>query len=239
MKVEIPTVCPCCSSILERVNMQLFCRNDMCEGRSLHRISSFCKKIKIKGLAEKSIEKLNIDSIADLYSLDMDYLVSVLGKNGEKVYREIQESLSTDIGTLIGSLGIPLVGRTTASKITGDLRDINYSALPNKAKENLQDFITSDLWKDLINVPFNFSKKPAEEVTVAKTVCLTGKFPLPKAIIEEKLHELGYVTKETVTKALDLLITNDINSTSSKVTKARQYGISIKTLEEVLNEQMD
>jgi len=234
MKVEIPTRCPCCLSNLERVNMQLFCINEKCEGRSLHRISNFCKKIRIKGLAEKSIEKLNIDSIAELYSLDKDYLVSILGKNGEKVYREIQESLHTDIGTLIGSLGIPLVGRTTAAKLTGDLDCIDYSALPNKAKENLQEFFKSDLWKDLLNIPFNFSIKPAEEVTVIETVCLTGKFQFPKTVIEAKLHELGYKTTETVTKTLDLLITNDINSTSSKVNKARQYGISIKTLEEVL-----
>lgn len=66
MKVEIPNFCPICSSTLVRVNMQLFCENDECEGRTINRISSFCKKRKIKGLAIKSLEKLNLNSIADL-----------------------------------------------------------------------------------------------------------------------------------------------------------------------------
>ena len=237
MKVVIPTNCPICNSVLERVNSQLFCRNDSCEGRVVNRISSFCKKMKIKGLAIKSIEKLDLLSISELYTLDKDYLVSVLGKNGEKIYKEIQESLNTDIGTLIGSLGIPLIGQTTARKLKAtSIEDIDFSGLPNKAKDNFREFANSELYDELCNIPFNLL--PAEEVAVTgKTVCLTGKFQFPKAKIEEQLKSLGYKVVQSVTKALDILVTNDINSTSSKIDTAKKYEIQIKTLEEILNGQ--
>lgn len=236
MKVEIPKVCPCCNSLLERVNMQLFCRNDDCSGRSDVRIANFCKKLKIKGLALKSIEKLNINSISELYSLDKDSLVAVLGKNGEKIYMEVQKSLNTDICDFIGALGIPLVGQTTAKKIKAkSLSEMDYSELPNKAKDNFTKFLLSDLFSDLKEIKFNFANvRTAEDAGINKTVCLTGKFSIPKKEIEAKLNELGYSVVDSVTKAVNLLITNDINSTSSKIQKARQYNIHITTLEEIL-----
>lgn len=236
MKVLIPSHCPICNSELERVNMQLFCRNDSCEGRSNNRINSYCKKIKIKGLAEKSIEKLNIESIADLYSLDKESLVSILGKNGEKIYMEIQRSLNTDINTLIGSLGIPLVGLTTAKKLKADsIFNIDYSGLPNKASENFKKFLQSDLYDDLCNIPFNFEKKEdAAKEQAQGIVAITGKFPIPKREIEEKLNELGYIVVDTISKKVNLLVTNDKNSTSSKMETARKYNIEIKTLEEII-----
>ena len=139
--INIPSVCPSCSSTLERVKQQLFCRNASCGDRIAHQIESYCKKRKIKGLAGKSIEKLNLSGIPDIYHLTEEEYEDTLGKNGLKIYKEVRDSLTTTVADLVGSLSIPLVGRTTAKKITGSFKWMDYSALPNKATENLRDFI--------------------------------------------------------------------------------------------------
>ena len=90
LMIHIPTRCPSCDSELERVKDQLFCRNPLCGDTARKRVSNYCKKRKIKGLAEKSIEKMQFSSVTDIYTVTEEELTKVLGKNGSKIYTEIE-----------------------------------------------------------------------------------------------------------------------------------------------------
>lgn len=227
----LPTNCPACNSGLVRENAVLYCRNEYCSGQQFSKLVNYCKKRKIKGLSDKSLEKLKINSILELYSLSKDDLVSVLGKNGEKIDKEIRDSLNTDLSNLIGALGIRLVGMNTAEKLTGTLDNLDYSNLGKEAQKHFKAFIESNLYFDILEISFNVAKEVIKETK--GTICITGKFSTPRAVMAKDLTARGYKVVNTVTKSLNFLLTNDINSTSSKVAKARAYNIKIITLENI------
>jgi DNA ligase (NAD+) len=117
MKIVIPTTCPCCESTLEKVVDQLFCRNTACPAQLNGKLAHFAKSIGIKGLGEKTIEKLGLSSIIDLYYLDSIEAEEVLGsKIATKLLDEIEKSKQATFATVLASMSIPLVGNTIATK---------------------------------------------------------------------------------------------------------------------------
>lgn len=230
----IPTNCPACDSVLERVNATLFCKNKECCGSAEVKVANYCKKRKIKGLALARVKALNINSIKELYSLDKDYLVSVLGKNGEKIHKEIEDSLNTELGELIGALGINLIGQQTASKITGTLQDMEYSALGAVARKNMDEFKESQLYMDILAIPFTVAKEViSKKVGTKGTVCITGKFSISQKELTKELENKGYTVVSSVNRKLNYLLVSDKSSTSSKIKKAREYNIKLITLENI------
>ena len=74
---------------------------------------------------------------------------------------------------------------------------------------------------------------PAEDLS-GNTVCFTGTLhcsykgeQLTKATAEEVARSKGLTVVNSVTKKLDILVTADPNSMSSKAKKARSYNIRI------------
>ncbi len=70
-KIEIPQHCPSCASTLERVKDQIFCRNSSCNAKSVKQVQHYAKIARIKGLGLKTIEKLELDKISDIYDLNI------------------------------------------------------------------------------------------------------------------------------------------------------------------------
>lgn len=69
-----------------------------------------------------------------------------------------------------------------------------------------------------------------------KKVCLTG---FRDKELEKILPQFGYIVANGVSKDLDLLVTADMNSSSSKMKKASEYGIKIisrKDFEDMVND---
>ena len=114
MKIEVPTICPSCSSELVRKNEQLFCENAGCEGKEAQKIEHFAKTLKIKGLGPSTISKLKISNISDIYSLSLEEMVERLDsvKIAGKVFDEIQKSKSCSLQELLPAFSIPLIGKT-------------------------------------------------------------------------------------------------------------------------------
>jgi len=233
--IEIPSNCPCCDSKLERVKDQLFCRSADCGEVATKKIVNFCKKMKVKGLAEQSIKKLGFTKVVQIYQVSENELTDILGKNGSKIYLEIQKSKSTTLADLIGSLSIPLVGRTTAKKIEGtSLTSFSYNKLPDKAKSNLIKWIDSDEWEDLTKITFNFLTPSCPDVEATKgLLVITGKFAgFTQATLKQHAEALGYAVASSVTRKTTLLLADKVGS--SKYTKADALGIKIiNTIEEL------
>lgn len=243
MIIEIPTNCPVCDSELELVNEQLFCRNLACSAKTLKNLLHYTKTVKIMGLGEKTLEKLDISTISELYSLTENFLTEKLGnKIGTKIFAEIEKSKSITFDKFLAGLGIPLVGKTASeklAKVTSSLEDITIenckkAGLGPKVTENLLNWI--EMEGQYISLPITFQESEPVESGIA--VCISGKVPgYTKAELTEILLDYNVQVKDNVTKDIDYLITNEIGTT--KVKKAEQYNINIISFDkfmEIINE---
>jgi DNA ligase (NAD+) len=242
MKIQIPTRCPSCDAELEQVNSQLFCRNESCPAQSSKKVEAFAKKMKIKGLGPASISKLELTSVNEIYELDLDYLVDILGdKIGKKIYNEIDKTIICDFPIFLSALSIPLIGTTASEKIgsvVNNFDDINNSTLleagvGEKARFNLLNWLASND-AQIPKVSFKqAAKKKANEVSLGK-VCITGKLTSFKNRNEAAayLKSLGYTVTTTVSKQTDYLVDEE-GKVSSKRTKAEKIEIPIVTIEQL------
>jgi len=244
MKIEIPSNCPNCNSVLDMVNDQLFCRNPTCTAKSLKNILHYVKTMKIMGLGEKTLEKLDVKTISELYDYDREHLVTKLGdKIGTKIYNEIEKSKETTLSKFLTGMGIPLIGKTASDKINSVVSSIEEiteavckkAGLGEKATNNLISWVENE--GKLINLPIIFQESEPVESGIA--VCISGKVPgYTKAKIKELLLDYNVTVKDNVTKDISFLITEEVGTT--KVKKAEQYNIEIISFDkfmEKINEQ--
>jgi len=241
LKVSIPTECPSCNSTLDRVKDQLFCRNPNCEDVVKSKILHYAKTLQIKGLGEKTIEKLELGSIKDIYLLTEDFVSEKLGeKLGSKLITEIEKSKRLPLDKFIAAMSIPLIGIGTARKLAGVIntpeeitKDVCIAAgIGPKATSNLLE------WAEAFEpLPISFTKPKASNYKV----CISGKIPgYTKNSLALKLGEYNIEVVNNVNKQIKYLIVPSKEYSSSKLKKALELGIEVLTwneLEEKLNEQ--
>ena len=243
MKIEIPTICPCCSYKLELVNDQLFCRNTACGAQLGKKVEHFCKTLGIKGMGPRSVEKLNLQDLTELFYLDADDVTQALGseKTALKLLDEIDRARAADLATVLASFSITLVGATASQKICSvvdHIDQINYetckqAGLGDKVSENLVGWLQTD-FPDLREfLPFSFkSNRNSNTIsnTNSKTVCITGKLSSYKTKAEayKALEIAGYKAVESVTKTTDYLVDEE-DKASTKRKKAESLGVQIIT----------
>lgn len=242
MKIEIPKNCPCCDYPLETVNEQLFCRNIACSAQLGKKIEHFCKTLSIKGMGAKTLEKLQLSDITEIYYLDVDEIAEALGsrKTAEKLIEEIDKSRTASLEVVLPSFSIPLFGATAAAKlcqVVESLDEITFdkckeAGLGDKVSQNLMTYIETDLQVMREFLPFSFrtNKKAVASESNGKTICITGKLSSFKTKAEAyaALTAAGFKIVETVNKTLNYLVDED-NKGSSKRQKADQFGIEIIT----------
>jgi NAD-dependent DNA ligase len=249
MRIEIPKNCPCCNYTLELVNDQLFCRNGACSAQLNKKVEHFCKALGLKGFGTKTVEKLNLGDITEIFALDVELLTNQLGseKVATKLYDEIERAKTADLATVLSSFSIPLIGQTASKKIATVVKSVDeintetcrLAGLGEKATANLMSFIEIDLPEIRQFLPFSFTSEQETATTVSgETVCITGKLKTfkTKALATAALTAAGYAVVESVTKTTNYLVDED-NKGSTKRTKAETLGITIiNNLENFLKE---
>lgn len=237
-KIEIPTHCPCCEYELVYVNDQLFCRNAACSAQLNKKLENLAKVLGIKGFGPKTIEKLELNDIIEVFYLDLGELAEVLGeKVAAKLFDEIQKSKQADLATVLAAMSIPLVGGTASAKIAAVVTNIDEinnetckeAGLGAKVTENLLNWIETDYQELKEFLPFEFKKSNKNAVNMdAKRVCITGKLKTfkKKADAEASLSAAGFILVDSVTKTTDYLVDEE-GKMSSKREKAVSYGIPI------------
>lgn len=238
MKIEIPTTCPCCSYPLEMVNDQLFCRNTACDAQLSKKVEHFCKTLGIKGMGAKTIEKLGLADITELFYLDEDQVAETLSSRtmATKLINEINKAKQADLATIIASFSIPLVGNTASKKICSHVSHIDeitaetcrQAGLGAKVTENLLTWLQTEFQEVKEFLPFSFTSIKVPVQSGGKSVCITGKLSSYKTKSEayKALEEAGFKVAETVTKSTDYVVDED-NKGSSKRKKADELGITI------------
>ena len=248
-EIKIPTNCPICSSTLEQVNSQLFCRNTDCEAQSTKKVEAFIKKMRIKGLGPKSIEKLGFVQPIEIYETSLEDYQKILGeKIGQKVYDEVQNSTLVPFATFLSSLSIPLIGDTASKKIANlgfgsvlEILDHDYiDGIGPKAEENLYTYLSKNYEQvqDLESYMTLGSVDPKRISTENKgKVCITGKLQdfSNRTKAKEFLEQHGYTVTSSVSSTIDYLVDEEGKS-SSKRSKAESLGIPIVSINDLIKE---
>lgn len=240
-EILIPSRCPSCDSTLELVNSQLFCRNKSCDAQLSKKLEQFVSVLNIKGLGPKSLEKLGLSDLTELFYLDRDDLISALGsaKIADKLIDEIEKAKAVDLATVLAAMSIPLVGNTAATKIANTVNNIDeitaetckLAGLGEKVTNNLLTWLQTDFVEMREFLPFSFkSSRKVQTNTNGPTICITGKLKSFKTKAEAYalLSEAGFKVVESVTKTLIYLVDEE-DKGSSKRTKAEEYGVKIIT----------
>tara|TARA_B110000902_G_scaffold25007_1_gene27475 strand:+ start:3000 stop:3749 length:750 start_codon:yes stop_codon:yes gene_type:complete len=239
-KIEAPTNCPSCSSLLNEVNHLLYCKNPLCGEKALKLIEHFAKTLKIKGLGPASIKKLDIVTLEELYALTLEEVEQALGsaRLAVKLVDELERSQNAPLNVLLPAFSIPLVGKTATeklSKVCNDIEEIDYetcrkAGLGEKTAINLCNWMEDDFYEVSL-LPFSF--KFIETVTPSAdmgVVCISGKLTSykSKSVAQQILVDLGYEVKTSLTKDVTILV-NESGIESAKTKKARDAGVQIVT----------
>jgi NAD-dependent DNA ligase len=208
-------------------------------------VEHWAKTLKIKGLGPATIEKLNLQSIEEIYQMDLALMVELLdsSKIAIKLYKEIMYSTESSLEDLLPAFGIPLIGDTASKKICkviSCIEDINEltcaeAGLGPKATENLLQWWNT-FSGSYLNFPFNYQVTKSVVSATKGIVCISGKLNSFKNKTEAKeaLEKAGYLVKDTLTKDVTILV-NEGGVESAKTKKARETGIKIiENLKEII-----
>jgi DNA ligase (NAD+) len=249
---EIPTHCPECNSELVMDGANLRCVNPACPAQQLERIIYYGSRtaMDIEGLAVKTVEQLVeaglVKGIPDLYDLTQEQLLELEGfakVSAQKLVDAIQDSKNRSLARLLVALGLPHVGRRTATILerafpsldklqsarAEDLEAIHdigettaiaiYEALHNPFMEQLIDELQA-----------RGIDPKAEQIVLGdalkgKTFVLTGTLSESRELVKARLESLGAKVGSSVSKKTDYVIAGE--SAGSKLQKAEELGVKV------------
>lgn len=244
--------------------LNLFCINPNCSGKLINKLENFCGKkgLDIRGLSKATLCKLVdwgwVSTYVDLYTLyqKRDEWIDKPGfgvKSVDNILAALELSRVPALENFICALGIPHVGKTLSHELIKyfktyeEFRDAaknkwDFTQIDGVAYEKASaiwnfDFTEADRVAELIE-EYEVDESVAADTTLdATTVVITGKLSLHKNRDElvKRITDHGGKVTGSVSKNTNILINNDVNSTSSKNVSAQRLGIPIMTEEEFVN----
>lgn len=255
---SVPESCPSCGEKIHKVDIRLKCVNPKCPAVVKESILNFIQKIGIDDLSSKRLDELlrvkMVSSIPDLYKLkeeDFLKLDKVKEKLAKKFYNSISASKKVNFVTFLSALGLQggaynkcekvvKAGYDTVEKVKGLTVD-KLSEVDSFAEKSSIELLKSfkervDIVDELVGLGFSFENSSSEDKALSgKKICITGTLSEKRSVIESKIREAGGTMSSSVTKNLDFLVSNDLDSKSSKCKKAKDLGIEIISEEKLFS----
>lgn len=244
--IKAITNCPYCNEKLI-FNPEYMCGNVNCKSRVIGKIYNYCEKLGIRDIGESTVEALYhagiVTSIEDLYRLhEKKSEVLQLDGFGEKSFEKIVKSIESVKPTedlLLGSIGIPNIGRRIFKKIM----DIyNLSELLNLTEETyfkladisgISDKTAKKIY-DGIQASIPLIKFLTENIAIIKPVTKNNKSELVVVFtgfrnqkFKEYLESLGIEVTDSVTGKTQLVIAENLDNKTGKVKKAIEKNIPV------------
>jgi len=257
----MPSRCPVCGSEVYREPGQvaLRCVNTQCPAQRKRRLEHFASRgaMDIEGLGKAMVEQLVesglVQSVADIYRLDIFQLGS-LERMGSKsignLLAGIEQSKSRPLWRLLFALGILHVGATAArtlAKHFGSMDAIRSATreelisvpeigeiMANSILHFFQDAKNQLLLRELRQYGLNFGQEKTEAALshpVGATPfsgtrwVITGTLSKPREEIAELIRQRGGEVVSSLSKKTDYLLAGE--KAGSKLEKARGLGIKI------------
>jgi len=249
----VPTNCNSCGESLEWEGVDLVCNNSDCPAQSIKKIEFFIKTLGVMGISKPTLIKLDISSIEELYSLKIEDIKKLDGfgiKKATNMVNELKTKLHTTPERLLASFGISGFGIKMAKSILevyrfDDVWNVNdfthiegiAQITSDKIVEGLKENRTT--YEMLLGFGLYIEEpdvieKDTESEFSGKILTLTGTAPLKRDDLVRILESNNCKVKN-ISKKVDFLVTNDVESNSSKAKKARSYGIPFMSYDELLD----
>ena len=220
------------------------------------------KALDVDGLGVKVIEQLvdreMVETPADLFKLSAG-LLTVLDRMGPKSAQNVVNALNTaketTLARFIYSLGIREVGEATAMNLAQHYKSLDavslathdslleVSDIGNIVAKHITSFFSQEKNKNVVNELIELGVHWPEIVSLdegvelpleGKVVVLTGSLSqLGRSEAKAALQSLGAKVTGSVSKKTDILFAGE--AAGSKLAKAQELGIDIKTEQDLLD----
>ncbi len=262
-EIQAPDRCPYCNSHLVQNGVHYYCENTLsCKPQMVKSIVHFASReaMNIAGFSKKTaeqlFEKLDIKSIADLYKIKKEELLTLekfKDKKSQNLIDAIQNSKNCDLASFIYALGIPNVGKKTANDLVmkfKTLESIKNTTIEQLVEvpdvgeivaKSIYDFfedekIISNI-EELLNLgvkPYYEEERIDENPFMGKTIVVTGSLNnYSRGEIKDKLQSLGAKVSSSVSKNTDYVLVGE--KPGSKYEKAIELGVKVINEEEFSN----
>ncbi len=265
-----PNSCPECSSeIIKEIhessgNTIYKCPNQFCDAQIRGRLLQWCSRggMDIEGggdvLVRQLVSQGLVKNPADLYKLTANQVVGLermAEKSASNFIKGIEESKTRDLWRLIFSLGIPHVGKSTAKRLSKEMK-----SLDSISKASIEELIEIEDVGEIVAKSISFwfrddlNKKLVEElgshgltteiyqssqqslnshVLEGKIFVLTGTLPsLKRSEAASIIESHGGKVSSSVSKKTDYLVAG--TDAGSKLDKATKLGVKIISEEDLL-----
>ncbi len=257
-----PRQCPSCSHELVFDDVRLKCPNpEGCPAQKSRSMLNWIRSAGIDDLSEKRLESMLelglVRDIPDLYRLSMEDMLRLpltKEKMAKKLFDNIRGSTRLPLANFLNGLGIEGAGVNTWEKLLLHFPSLTalqhatvdeVAAIDGFAERSAQQIVEGLRQKrQLVKLLLELGIEPQAPMPKiagdgplsGKTLVITGALSLPRKDIEAKIKAAGGQVSGSVSKHTAAVITNEDDSASSKMEKARQLGIPIWSEAELLRQ---
>ena len=253
---RMPEHCPVCGSAVERDEGEAAFRCTgglFCGAQRIRSIQHFASRraMDIEGLGEKLVVQLveagMVESIADLYRLDREQLVSLerMGeKSADNLLEELEKSKNPELDRLLYAMGIREVGEVTARSLAKHFGTLE--ALVEADEEDLievedvgpvvashvhaffREQHNTDVIAALQQAGMHWQaveESGGEQPLAGQAWVLTGTLSMPRARAKTLLESLGARVTGSVSSRTSVVLAGE--AAGSKLRKAEKLGVEI------------
>lgn len=265
--IVLPTHCPVCASQIEKVEGEAVARCTgglICPAQRKEAIKHFAarKAMDIEGLGDKLIEQLVdeelIQSVADLYHLNLEQLAALermAEKSAQNILQALEKSKKTTLARFIYALGIREVGEVTAKQLArhfGFLERIQTACIEELQSvpdvgvvvaTHIHHFfaephnltVIAELQKVGVHWPENEVHSTQDLPLSGQTAVITGTLVesgMSRDDAKAKLEALGCKVAGSVSAKTDFVVAGE--KAGSKLDKAQELNIKVLNEREFL-----
>jgi DNA ligase (NAD+) len=247
--IPVPERCACGAALIDE-GTRLHCPNPSCPKKAFHRLEKWLDTLDVLDFGSVILGKLfdsgRVREIADLYSLQAAELAGY-DRMGEvlaaKILRNLREKDEVDLAAFIAGFDIENIGALIAEKAVqagfDTLEKLRAATVRELDEvEGFAETTAKALLEGLAALAPEMDRvlrTGAVRIRAAggggsfggKSFCFTGELSMKRAEAEDLVRSLGGSIKNSVTKDLTYLVTNDPASGSAKNIKAAAYGVAV------------
>lgn len=247
-----PDACPACGTELVFDDVRLKCPNQTgCPAQQLGSVLNWIRAAGIDDLSDKRLTPLMeqglVRTMADLYKLSLEDFYKIpqtKEKMAAKLHANIQASRTLPLAAFLNGLGIEGAGLTTWEKLLEEFPTLDAvrQATPEQiaevegfAEKTAGDIAAglaarSELVDALLKAgvqPTPPARTRGDGPLTGKTLVVTGALSRPRADVEKAIKAAGGRLAGSVSKQTFAVVSDDPDSTSSKMQKARALGVQL------------